>query len=222
MTKRKGSSLGNHNTVVARRRDQSGLRIGTNRLLRPHCCCQQSEMGQQLSRPGITRFLDAVKLACFSTAIGLVQYVRWQVNGPACSHSATSVQTIESKLRRVPAVKVAEGRCGIALQLAIAERAEREADERHRRRRHCFGEQQHAPRDKTGGLLGAVPPDVRRAALNLIDYQLTPVLVDQWRYAQRCSCAPCYRCRAHIWGLLWARPWRTGSSLLHGKGGEIV
>lgn len=38
-------------------------------------------MGQQLSRPGISRFLDAVKLACFSTAIGLVQYVRWQVSG---------------------------------------------------------------------------------------------------------------------------------------------
>ncbi|KAK9915519.1 hypothetical protein WJX75_000171 [Coccomyxa subellipsoidea] len=36
-------------------------------------------------------------------------------------------------------------------------------------------------RREKGGLLAGVPPELRQAALNLIDYQLTPVLVDQWR-----------------------------------------
>ena len=76
------------------------------------------------------------------------------------------------------------------LQLAIAERMEREADERYRGRRQYRGDQQRPHKDQAGGLLGAVPPDVRRAAMNLIDYQLTPVLVDQWRCARGCSSAP--------------------------------
>lgn len=80
------------------------------------------------------------------------------------------------------------------LQLAIAERAEQEAEQRWRHQ-HSYGgggqHRQHRQRSREkrgGGLLGSVPPEVRRAALNLIDYQLTPVLVDQWR------CGPDVRC----------------------------
>lgn len=39
-------------------------------------------MGQQLSRPG--SWLDAIKLAWLSTAVGLVQWVRWQVRVNHC------------------------------------------------------------------------------------------------------------------------------------------
>ena len=102
-----------------------------------------------------------------------------------CLHLAMTVHTgatfailLLSRVANLPLL--------LHLQLAIAERLEREADERHRGRKICRGDHQHSPRDKGGGLLGAVPPDMRRAALNLIDYQLTPVLVDQWRCAQRC------------------------------------
>ena len=82
------------------------------------------------------------------------------------------------------------------MQLAIAERAEQEAEQRWRQQHGRGSGQQQYQRSREkrgGGLLGSVPPEVRRAALNLIDYQLTPVLVDQWRCALLTSPAagPC-------------------------------
>ena len=69
------------------------------------------------------------------------------------------------------------------LQLARAELQERERERQRRSRQRgwfsCEGEGDTA-RDRKG-LVGAVPEGMRQAALHLIDYQLTPMLVDQWR-----------------------------------------
>ncbi|EIE25822.1 hypothetical protein COCSUDRAFT_60831 [Coccomyxa subellipsoidea C-169] len=66
------------------------------------------------------------------------------------------------------------------MSLAIAERENNTQYRRHRSRRYEDQYAERSRRDK-GGLLAGVPPELRQAALNLIDYQLTPVLVDQWR-----------------------------------------
>ncbi|BDA44044.1 probable E3 ubiquitin-protein ligase XB3 at C-terminar half [Coccomyxa sp. Obi] len=67
-------------------------------------------------------------------------------------------------------------------QLAIAEREHDAQNHRHRGRRREYHFSEQGRMDK-GGLLAGIPPEMRQAALNLIDYQLTPVLVDQWRVA---------------------------------------
>ena len=138
-------------------------------------------MGQQLSRP--SSWLDAIKLAWLSTAVGLVQWVRWQVStSPA--RALCVVLNIPSVTKQHSSA-IANDRDRCLLQLAIAERAEQEAEQlwRHQHGRSSGQRQHQRSREKRGGgLLGSVPPEVRRAALNLIDYQLTPVLVDQWRY----------------------------------------
>lgn len=48
----------------------------------------------------------------------------------------------------------------------------------HQRHHH---DHRHARRRQGEGFAGKLSPDTRRALVNLIDYQLTPVLVDQWR-----------------------------------------
>ena len=68
-------------------------------------------------------------------------------------------------------------------QLARAELQERERErERRSRRRGFFAceDEGDTARDRKG-LVGGMPEGMRQAALHLIDYQLTPMLVDQWR-----------------------------------------
>lgn len=67
-------------------------------------------------------------------------------------------------------------------QLALAERQQDYHSNRNQRhhRRFRHEQEEHQSRGK-GGLLASMPPELRQAALNLIDYQLTPILVDQWR-----------------------------------------
>lgn len=76
------------------------------------------------------------------------------------------------------------------MQLAAADNHERQQRERQRRsqRRGFFGEvheEEDTARDGKG-LAGGIPAGMRQAALHLIDYQLTPLLVDQWRYEALC------------------------------------
>lgn len=73
--------------------------------------------------------------------------------------------------------------CTLSLQLARAEHNERQRErERRNRRRGFFGyEEEGDTATDRKGLVGAMPEGMRQAALHLIDYQLTPMLVDQWR-----------------------------------------
>ena len=71
------------------------------------------------------------------------------------------------------------------MQLARAEAHDRERErQRRRERRGLFGsvyeDEGDTARDRKG-LVGGMPEGMRQAALHLIDYQLTPMLVDQWR-----------------------------------------
>ena len=72
-------------------------------------------------------------------------------------------------------------------QLAAADNRERQRERQRRHRRRGLFEpyesEQDTARDKKG-LAGGVPSGMRQAALHLIDYQLTPMLVDQWRCAK--------------------------------------
>ncbi|CAK0778985.1 hypothetical protein CVIRNUC_004676 [Coccomyxa viridis] len=103
-------------------------------------------MGGSWSRP--ERWIEAVKLACITTGIGALQFLRWQ--------------------------------------LAAADNRERQRERQRRHRRRGLFEpyesEEDTARDKKG-LAGGVPSGMRQAALHLIDYQLTPMLVDQWRMA---------------------------------------
>ena len=72
-------------------------------------------------------------------------------------------------------------------QLAAADNRERQRERQRRHRRRGLFEpyesEEDTARDKKG-LAGGVPSGMRQAALHLIDYQLTPMLVDQWRCAE--------------------------------------
>lgn len=68
----------------------------------------------------------------------------------------------------------------LVLQLAIANREHNSDHHGPSNRRYSNQHAEQGRRAKTG-LLAGVPLELRQAALNLIDYQLTPVLVDQWR-----------------------------------------
>lgn len=71
------------------------------------------------------------------------------------------------------------------MQLARAEAHDRERERQRRRERRgifcsVYEDEGDTARDRKG-LVGGMPEGMRQAALHLIDYQLTPMLVDQWR-----------------------------------------
>jgi hypothetical protein len=97
------------------------------------------------------------------------------------------------------------------VQLALADR-EQNGNQRYQRsgnRRYNHQSQEHDRRGK-GGLLAGMPPELRQAALNLIDYQLTPILVDQWRYNP-----PLVRCMS-----IDFRPWSATNAFQQELSGQ--
>ena len=72
-------------------------------------------------------------------------------------------------------------------------------EEQHRRRREQRGRLDSREERQREGLLTGISPETRRALVNMIDYQLSPILVDQWRYAQRAPFLKALTCPARVW-----------------------
>ena len=137
---------------------------------------QHSSHNQQNPVSQASRWLEGLKLAALTSAVGVLQFVRCQAllitqhipyssNGFACLGSLST----GSKL---PAALQTFQRC--CPEWALCRYQLAQDTRRHESRR--AGHSRPSPEDHQ-----LLSPELRRAAINLIDYHLTPLLVDQWR-----------------------------------------